>query len=127
MDNKEFSQIRYDLGKTQAELARLLCVSYKAVQSFEQGWRKVPASIERELLFMLAAKRSIGENIKMCWAIKKCPKEWRDNCTAWEYKIGKYCWFINGTFCQGQYHETWREKIQICRQCEVFSLQFPTV
>ena len=50
MDKKEFSQIRRHLKKTQKELARLLCVSPKAVQSFEQGWRKIPANVERQLL-----------------------------------------------------------------------------
>ena len=35
MANKEFSQVRCSLGKTQGGLARLLCVSPKAIQSFE--------------------------------------------------------------------------------------------
>jgi len=36
MDSKELSQIRHFWGKTQDQLARLLCVSPKAIQSFEQ-------------------------------------------------------------------------------------------
>jgi DNA-binding XRE family transcriptional regulator len=39
MESNEFSGIRKYLGKTQSELAGLLCVSTKAIQSFEQGWR----------------------------------------------------------------------------------------
>jgi DNA-binding transcriptional regulator YiaG len=54
MDKMEFSQIRQGLAKTQAELARLLCVSPRAVQSYEQGWRDIPAGIERQLLFILS-------------------------------------------------------------------------
>lgn len=39
LDKNEFSKIRGALGKTQKKLAQLLCVSVKAIQSFEQGWR----------------------------------------------------------------------------------------
>ncbi|MFH1488783.1 MAG: hypothetical protein ABII06_07765 [Pseudomonadota bacterium] len=42
MTKKEFSIIRGHLGKTQAQMAHLLGVSLKAIQSFEQGFRKVP-------------------------------------------------------------------------------------
>jgi DNA-binding XRE family transcriptional regulator len=38
MNYEEFSRIRHYLDKTQSELAGLLCVSTKAIQSFEQGW-----------------------------------------------------------------------------------------
>ena len=41
-------------GKTQNQLARLLGTSFKAIQSFEQGWRNVPAHTERQLLLLLA-------------------------------------------------------------------------
>ena len=126
MDNKEFSQIRHFLGKTQGELARLLCVSPKAIQSFEQGWRNIPASAERQLLFLLSLKRSSGENTGPCWEIRNCPAEWRENCTAWEFKAGYFCWFINGTFCQGALQESWGKKIRFCRQCEVFRSLLPT-
>jgi len=42
MDKREFSQIRSGLEKTQDQLAQLLGISIKAVQSFEQGWRNIP-------------------------------------------------------------------------------------
>ena len=120
MENKEFSNIRQYLGKSQKQLAKLLCVSIKAIQSFEQGWRKIPASAERQLLLLLSLKRQLDKDAKPCWEIKKCPAEWRQNCTAWEFKAGHLCWFINGTFCQGKTKESWREKIKICKQCKVF-------
>jgi DNA-binding XRE family transcriptional regulator len=53
MDKTEFSQIRHRLGKTQAQIAQLLGVSPKAIQSFEQGWRNIPTHVERQLLFLL--------------------------------------------------------------------------
>ncbi len=127
MDNKEFSQVRHSLGKTQGELARLLCVSPKAIQSFEQGWRNIPASAERQLLFLVALKRSADEVNKNCWEIRNCPIEWRGNCAAWEFKAGHFCWFINGTFCQGKCQDNWYRKIQICRQCEVFRSMLPAI
>jgi DNA-binding XRE family transcriptional regulator len=120
MQGKEFSNIRHYLGKSQKQLAQLLCVSTKAIQSFEQGWRKIPANAERQLLLFLSFKRSLDNNSVPCWEIKNCPIEWRENCTAWEFKAGYLCWFINGTFCQGKVKESWREKIKICRHCKVF-------
>ncbi|MCX5879496.1 MAG: transcriptional regulator, partial [Deltaproteobacteria bacterium] len=54
MRNSEFSRIRGYLGKTQNELAQLLGTSLKAIQSFEQGWRRIPVHAERQVLFLLA-------------------------------------------------------------------------
>ena len=127
MDNKEFSQIRHFLGKTQGELARLLCVSPKAIQSFEEGWRHIPVYTERQLLFLLSLKRSTDEKAEPCWEVRNCPLEWRENCSAWEFKAGHTCWFINGTFCQDEYQENWGEKINLCWQCEVFQSMIPSL
>ena len=127
MDRTEFSRIRSYLGKTQNQLARLLCISPKAIQSFEQGWRKVTPSAERQLLFLLSLERSLDEKTGPCWEIRNCPVEWRTNCTAWEFKAGYFCWFINGTFCQGEVQVNWERKVELCRQCEVFNLMLPTL
>ena len=120
MESKEFIKIRHTLGRTQDQLCRLLCVSPKAVQSFEQGWRSIPPNIERQLLYVLSLNMAKDKKTKPCWEIKKCPIEWRFNCSAWELKSGYTCWFINGTFCEGGEHKDWAEKIKICRECEVF-------
>ena len=45
MDDKEFLRARKILGKTQKQLAELLGTSIKAVHSYEQGWRTVPAHV----------------------------------------------------------------------------------
>jgi DNA-binding XRE family transcriptional regulator len=66
MDRKQFSKIRQRLGKSQREMAQLLAISIKAVQSFEQGWRNVPAHVERQALFLLAMKES-QDGGKACW------------------------------------------------------------
>ena len=127
MESNEFSQFRHYLGKSQSELARLLCLSPKAIQSFEQGWRNIPASAERQLLFLFSLKRSLDENIGPCWEIRNCPVEWREKCAAWEFKAGYFCWFINGTMCQGKVQESWGEKIILCRKCKAFQLMIPLI
>jgi len=127
MESKEFSRVRRYLRKSQNELARLLCVSPKAVQSFEQGWRNVPASAERYLLFLLSLKRSLDKDTGPCWEKRNCPIEWRQNCSAWGFRAGHFCWFINGTYCQGEWQENWGKKIKVCRQCEVFQSMLPVV
>lgn len=120
MDQKEFSQIRHQLGKTQTEMAQLLGVSRKAIQSFEQGWRNIPAYVERQALVLLAMQRTHDRGNRLCWEVQKCPLEIRRDCPAWEFQSGHLCWFINGTICQGEAQGNWHEKMKMCRQCKVF-------
>ncbi|UCG54560.1 MAG: helix-turn-helix transcriptional regulator [Dehalococcoidia bacterium] len=127
MDSKEFVQIRHYLGKTQQELARLLCISPRGVQSFEQGWRNISGNIERQLLFFLSLQRLASKDTGACWETLDCPFEWRSKCTAWEFKAGYFCWFVNGTFCQGKVQKSWQDKIDLCRQCKVYKSMLPTI
>lgn len=122
MDSKEFSQIRRTLGKTQKQLAQLLCVSTKAIQSFEQGWRKIPAHIGREMLLLMMLKTYKNRSIKPCWDTLNCPDEWRNKCIVWEVKAGHFCWFFNGTYCQGKISKSWEDKMKLCSKCEVYSM-----
>jgi DNA-binding transcriptional regulator YiaG len=126
LKKEEFSRIRRYLGKTQSQLAQLLGVSYKAIQSFEQGWRNIPVHTERQVLFLVALKngsRSKGNG--PCWAIRKCSVEIKKDCPAWEFQAGRLCWLINGTICQGRVRESWPKKMKICRQCKVFRDMLP--
>jgi hypothetical protein len=125
MENKEFSKIRLHLGKTQGQMAQLLGVSLKAIQSFEQGWRKVPTHIERHALFLLAMKKVPPNKARLCWETQKCPVETRRNCPAWEFRAGHLCWFINGTICSGEIQGSWQKKMKICRKCVVFQTMVP--
>jgi len=127
MDSKYFGKIRSFMGKTQEELAQLLCVSRKTVQSYEHVWRKIPSITERQMLLLLAVKSSSDMYAPPCWEIKNCPDEWRDNCIVWELKFRRYCWFMNGTFCQGKLRGSWDNKIRICRECEVFTRDVPDI
>jgi len=73
----EFSIFRKKLGKTQKELAELLGTSLKAVSSYEQGWRSIPAHVERQIYFLVSRKYSGKKTLKKCWEIKNCPREIR--------------------------------------------------
>jgi hypothetical protein len=126
MDKTEFSQVRRHLGKTQAQIANLLGVSPKAVQSFEQGWRYIPTHVERQMLFLVFLRSSKGKGYISCWSIRKCPVKVRRHCPAWEFKVGHICWFINGTICQGVMQQNWQKKMKLCRQCEVFGSILPS-
>jgi len=119
MDRKEFTYFRKRLNKTQKQLAELLGTSLKAVHSYEQGWRAVPGHIERQSLFLVAMKLRTSKSNKSCWTIERCPLERRKRCPAWEFQAGDLCWFINGTICEGSVQRDWKEKMKICRSCEV--------
>ncbi|MCJ7684285.1 MAG: helix-turn-helix domain-containing protein [Desulfobacteraceae bacterium] len=120
MDIREFKSIRNSLNKTQKELAQLMGISLKAIHSYEQGWRSIPAYAERHILFLVALKKKREGGLKPCWALKKCPAEIKRRCPAREFGGGKFCWFINGTICEGVVHKNWQEKMKACRSCDVF-------
>jgi len=120
MQHQEFKNFRKSLKKTQEEMARLLGISVKAVRSYEQGWRTIPAHAERQLLFLTAKKAEILKPAKPCWVVNKCSETLKAMCPAWEFQAGSLCWFINGTICKGLIHKDWREKIVICKQCKAF-------
>ena len=124
MESIEFKKIRSKLGKTQKEMAQLIGTSIKAVHSYEQGWRKIPHHVERQMLFLIF--RSVhGETQEAaCWDKLNCPDKQRNKCPAWEFKSGDLCWFINGTICSGQVHDTWQEKILECKKCPIFKELF---
>ena len=105
-------------------MAQLLGVSLKAVHSYEQGWRSIPAHVERQLLFLVALRKEKRKAGKPCWVVKKCPKKRRIQCPAREFQAGRFCWFITGTICGGENQTNWEEKMKICRSCEIFQSVF---
>jgi hypothetical protein len=121
MNAKEFLSLRQRLQKTQKEMSQLLGTSLRGVQSFEQGWRKIPVHIERQVLFLQAMKKRGEGKIRTCWEIRGCLPQARQACPAWEFRAGYFCWFISGTICQGKPQESWRKKMKVCRKCEVFA------
>ena len=47
-------------------MAQLLGTSPKAIQSFEQGWRDIPVSAERQALFLMALKSPQNKKASPC-------------------------------------------------------------
>ena len=124
MEAIEFTKFRKQLNKTQQQIANLLGKSVKAVHSYEQGWRSIPPDVERQILLLASRVRGKKSLDKQCWNIMKCPSERKKQCPAWEFKAGKLCWFINGTICHGTTQKNWKEKIRICRTCDVMTPLF---
>ncbi len=121
MESSEFLEFRKRLKKTQKQMAELLGTSLKAIHSYEQGWRAIPVHIERQLYFLLSRSRDNSSGAKPCWTVQKCPPDRKKRCPAWEFRSGRLCWFINGTICKGVPYRNWKEKIKVCRTCEVFA------
>ena len=119
MDNKEFKKIRKRLNRTQKEIAQLLCVSKKAVHSYEQGWRNIPPYVERQMIFLLSRMNETLKDQKSCWEVKKCPPTIKKHCPAWEFHTGELCWFINGSTLCGYELKDWKQKMESCRSCEI--------
>ena len=121
MDKETFAKARAKLNKTQKELAALLGVSLKAVQSYEQGWRSVPLHVERQLYFLLGNQRNTDTSAKRkdCWKEKKC--KFKKKCPAWEFQAGHLCWFLSGTQCECAAEKGWKDKMEICRNCDILS------
>jgi DNA-binding XRE family transcriptional regulator len=121
MDNATFARCRDRLGKTQKEMAHLLGTSLKSVHGYEQGWRKIPAHIQRQLMYLVMRKHFGRRKLKPCWEINRCPAKLRNACPAKEFKAGDMCWFVSGTLCDCSPHATWEEKIQVCYRCKAFA------
>jgi DNA-binding XRE family transcriptional regulator len=101
MKKEKFSKLRKKLGKTQKEMATLLSVSKKTVESYEQGLRNIPSNVQR-LLYFLVFKLNMHkfDNTKLCWVEKDCPPKIRENCVTWVANEGFFCWFMTGKVCE---------------------------
>jgi transcriptional regulator with XRE-family HTH domain len=124
LDSKQFSTIRSYIGRTQKQLAESLNVSLRTIQSYEKGRRNIPSKVERLMLLFLVTSNPLDMNTPPCWKTKNCTNEWRDGCTVWDLQASYFCWFINGTFCEGKAHKSWADKIKICRECAVYIKMF---
>jgi transcriptional regulator with XRE-family HTH domain len=125
MDGPAFARVRSLVGKSQRDIAAMLGVSLKAVESYEQGWRAVPANVERILYFILFKLRE--EDIFAepdCWVTRSCPEQTRSACLAWIAKEGRYCWFFTGRLCAAARGDSAAGKggaSEFCYDCAVFT------
>lgn len=127
MDAKEFVQIRKELELTQEDLAKVLAISTRAVQSYEQGWRNIVPAAERNLLLLLMYARQATAKRKRkraCWSVENCSDSKKNKCMAHRLNLGFLCWYITGTVCNSECSRSWKKKIQTCRKCPVFEELF---
>lgn len=94
-------------------------MSLKTIHSYEQGWRTIPAHIERHIFFMLINQRGRQDSLTPCWEKKFC--EVKENCPAWEFQSGHLCWFLSGTLCDCTQDISQKEKLKICKSCPIFT------
>lgn len=112
-------QIRGILGRTQAELAGVLGVSAKAVQSYEQGWRQVPVRVMIQLLVLLALYRRQAMDDMPCWEVRDCPASARETCPAFTVGRGQFCWFIGCKTCMPPKPKRGEKDLLPCMRCPV--------
>ncbi len=120
MTKEEFSLARKKLGKTQKKLAELLGMSLKTIHSYEQGWRTIPTHIERHLYFLLINQRGRENSLIPCWEQKFCTV--KEQCPAWEFQSGHLCWFLSGTLCECTADTSQKDKLDICKSCDIFTM-----
>lgn len=114
------ASIRKMLGISQRAMARLLGISTRSIQSYEQGWRAVPVLVQKLADFYLALKqRKVTANKKPCWIILKCQPGKRDQCLAYQLDAGDLCWLVTGNRSRGKEHACWEDKLEACRECPV--------
>jgi hypothetical protein len=119
MDRETFTRIRSRLGKHRREISAVLGVSPKAVESYEQGWRRVPANVERILYFLLfKLEEEKLADYEPCWETRSCTEASRNGCMAWEAHEGRFCWFFTGRLC-GAAKAAGKRRYP-CHSCAVF-------
>ena len=112
--------LRAELGCSQREMAAVLGVSKKAIESYEQGWRKTPPHVEQMVLLQAILRRHPDlRKIPRCWSLNKCSLEIRKRCPSAKLKLAGFCWFITGTLCHGEPAGSWAAKRDRCLECQV--------
>ncbi|MEI6914140.1 MAG: helix-turn-helix domain-containing protein [Armatimonadota bacterium] len=117
--NVSVRQIRSELGLSQSELAALVGIGVRAIQSYEQEWRRPSEMVERMFLLLLIAHRN-GKELSQacCWEQKDCLPDVREKCAAYLTRQGHLCWFLTGTLCAGERQISWNVKLRLCVDCE---------
>ena len=122
-----FAMLREFLGRSQREIAAQLGVSIRAVQSYEQGWRPVPAAMTKLLSLLLYLKwRKDNPKPSPCWKIKGCSEERKAHCAACECGDGECCWILTGNCHACEPMPTWDDKLAKCLKCPVMTRYLPT-
>lgn len=114
--------IRRALGNSQSELADLLGVSVRTVQSYEQGRRRTPPHVQELAgLLLYFQRRKEHRSLRPCWKIRNCPAGTRAQCRAYQFRAADLCWLASGNRCGGQKLKSRRAKLGKCKKCPVMS------
>lgn len=116
----DLRSVRDNLKMSQNELAALLGVSIRAVQSYEQGWRKTPPYVQKlaGLLVQFNWQRK-NKPQPPCWKTKQCSSSARSECAAFQFQRGDICWLVTGNMCDGKRLRNWEAKLTKCLKCPV--------
>lgn len=116
----DIRSIRDVLGVSQSKAATLLGVSTKAVQSYEQGFRRVPAHVQRTaaLLLYLRWRKQNARHVP-CWEVNGCDVGLRPGCPSFQHGAGDLCWMLTGTLCRGAKKSSPATKMAECQKCPV--------
>lgn len=113
-------KLRTALQISQKEMADLLGVSKKAVQSYEQGWRHTPPHVEQMvLLHTILHQGPPLEKEPPCWKQTSCKQSVCATCPAFRLSGAGFCWLVTGTLCRGERMGSWDAKRKRCVQCKV--------
>jgi hypothetical protein len=126
IDLADMRRVREELGRTQVEMAELLGLSPRAVQSYEQGWRPVPAYVQKlaGLMLLLHRNRQSTDH-PACWDLRHCSHERREACAAYQFRAANdLCWLVTGNASHGKQHDSWEAKFAKCRRCPVLRKAF---
>jgi len=117
---RELRPVRKALGKSQSELAALVGVSTRAIQSYEQGWRPTPPLVlKMAMLLLFLSRRGPEGTVPPCWELRECATRLRAACPAYQLKEGRLCWLVTGTLCEGRERSSWEDKMARCEACSV--------
>jgi DNA-binding XRE family transcriptional regulator len=121
----DLCRVRESLGKSQSEMASLLGISIRAVQSYEQGWRPTPALIQKMAAFLLFMNHRRDHETKSCYDLCGCSEEAKQGCPGAQMCHGNACWLVTDTVCQGKKLKSWKAKAAKCRKCPVMAPWLP--
>ena len=113
-----FHRLRETMGWSRAETAAILGLSRKAVESYELGWRKVPARVWKQALTVAAIQRKYPMGTKPCWELTRCHERVSKNCLCRKLTDGRFCW-MTVTQCCHLAHLDKQMGFENCLSCPV--------
>ncbi len=117
LDN--LKSIRLSLDVSQSEMAKLLNISVRAVQSYEQGWRPLPAHVQCKAAMMLFLTwRKDQKRVVPCWELRGCSDDSKRECSAFRLNAGDFCWLLADACCRGQKLKNWEARVARCSKCD---------